>query len=182
MAGKEQSREPVNIEGLVIPEDIKDIKLVNYLRAVRTHLVKNNLREAFAVLQQACVEYPDDPFLLSYFGYLQAVVDKLYRKGVENCMRAIELIKKRALAGGVEYYWFFYLNVGKAYLAAGRKKDAIDAYRKGLQFDKGNRAILKELRTLGVRGKPPISFLDRSHPINKFLGMALHKRKTKRAS
>jgi hypothetical protein len=71
----------------------------------------------------------------------------------------------------------FYLNLGKAYLAAGKKKDAINAFNKGLQHDKSNSDLRKELRGLGMRKKPPVSFLDRANPINKCIGMILQKTK-----
>jgi hypothetical protein len=74
-------------------------------------------------------------------------------------------------------YPVFYLNLGRAYLAAGKKKDAIDAFRKGLQYDNGNSDLRKELRGLGMRKKPPVPFLDRSNPINKYIGMILQKAK-----
>jgi hypothetical protein len=68
-----------------------------------------------------------------------------------------------------------YLNLGRAYVAARRKRDALDAFRKGLEYDKSNREILVEIRALGSRKKAVVPFLDRSNPINKYIGKIVHK-------
>jgi Tfp pilus assembly protein PilF len=73
-----------------------------------------------------------------------------------------------------------YLNLGKAYVAAGKKKNAVTAFNQGLHYDPQHAAIRKELKKLGARKKPPVSFLDRSNPINKYLGKVLNPKKQKR--
>jgi tetratricopeptide (TPR) repeat protein len=65
-----------------------------------------------------------------------------------------------------------YLNLGKIYLMQGRPQEAIAAYRKGL--GKGaNAEIVAELQRIGNRRPPPLSFLGRDHPLNKYLGIIL---------
>jgi tetratricopeptide (TPR) repeat protein len=147
----------------------------DYLRAVKAHLQRGKQKEAFSLLQQAAFQYPDDPFILSYYGCLQALVDKKYRSGVEKCKLALSMIKKQSSFGEDMLYPVFYLNLGRAYLAAGKKKDALDTFGKGLNHDSGNRDILAELRSLGSRKKAPVPFLDRSNPINKYIGLILRK-------
>ncbi|MGE5808925.1 MAG: hypothetical protein ACM32I_07360 [Nitrospirota bacterium] len=68
-------------------------------------------------------------------------------------------------------YPVFYLNLGRAYVAGGKRKEAIEAFQQGLKFDGGNRELWKDLRGLGERKKPPLPFLDRSNPINKYIGI-----------
>lgn len=155
-------------------EHEEELQPIDYIRAVNFHLMRGNQQEAYAVLKQAAVFYPDDPFVLSYYGSLQAIVDKKHRNGIENCTRAIALYKKRALACDVERYAVLYLNLGRVYLAAEKKKDAISAFKKGLQYDHKYSAIVRKLKKLGARERPIVSFLDRSNPINKYLGMILH--------
>jgi len=104
-------------------------------------------------------------------------VDKKYRSGVESCKRALALFEDKGSSGEHVLYPVLYLNLGRSYLAAGKKKDAINAFNKGLQHDKGNSDLRKELRGLGMRKKPPVSFLDRANPINKYIGMVLQKTK-----
>jgi len=155
-------------------EHEEELQPIDYIRAVNFHLMRGNQKEAYAMSKQAAVVYPDNPFVLSNYGSLQAIVDKKYRSGIENCTRAIALYKKKSLNGDVERYAVLYLNLGRVYLAAENKKDAISAFKRGLQYDHKYTAIVKKLQKLGARGKPVVSFLDRSNPINKYLGMILH--------
>lgn len=155
----------------------EEIKPGEYLRAVRSHLRSGKNKEAYGLLLQASVRYPEDPVILSYYGCLQALVDKKFRSGVETCNRAILLLKKQGTSSEEVLYPVFYLNLGRAFVAAGRKKDAIDAFKKGLKYDSGHSDLKKELQGLGVRKQPPVSFLDRSNPINKYIGMILKSEK-----
>jgi len=159
------------------PEGQEEIRASDYLRAVRSHLRNGKHKDAYSFLLQATIQYPDDPLILSYFGCLQAIVDKKYRSGVENCKRAILLLKEKGSFSEEVLYPVFYLNLGRAFVAAGKKKDAIDALKKGLKYDNGNNDLKKELQGLGVRKQPPVPFLDRSNPINKYIGMILKSEK-----
>jgi tetratricopeptide (TPR) repeat protein len=146
----------------------------SYLRLAKANLRSGKQKEAFVLLQQAAVQFPDDPFVLSYFGCLQALVDKKYRSGVETCKRAITLLKGREEDDKEKLYALFYLNLGRAYLAAGKKQDAISAFTSGIKYDNHNNDLQQELHGIGKRKQPPVSFLDRSNPINKYIGMILH--------
>ena len=150
-------------------------KPADYLRAARTHLRNNEQKKAFVLLQQAAVQFPDEPVILSYFGCLQALVDKKYRSGIETCKRAFTLLKGKEIDDVEKFYPLFYLNLGRAYLAAKKKQDAINAFTSGLKYDRSYSELLKELRGLGVRKQPPIPLLGRSNPINKYIGLLLHK-------
>ena len=158
-------------------EDSSDIKRSDYLRIVRTHLRNKEQKEAFKVLQQAAVQFAEDPLIMSYFGCLLAVVDKKYRSGVEACKQAISLLQARDLFEEEALYPVFYLNLARAYRAAGKKSDAIAALHDGLTYEPGSAELKKELREIGVRKSPAVPFLDRSNPINKYIGMLLHKPK-----
>ena len=46
--------------------------------------------------------------------------------------------------------------------------------RAGLKIDRHNPQLLALIKELGVRSRPVLSFLDRSHPINRFLGRIRH--------
>jgi tetratricopeptide (TPR) repeat protein len=159
------------------PDPAEEIKPAAYLRAVKAHLRSGKHKDAFGLLLRASVQFPDEPLILSYYGCLQAIVDKKHRSGVEACKRAIALFKGKKSPGEEVLYPVFYLNLGRAYLAAGKKKDAVDAFHKGLQYDKSNSDLRKELRGLGMRKPPPVPFLDRANPINKYIGMILQKTK-----
>ena len=151
-------------------------------RLVKAHLREGKQREAFMLLQEAVSIYPNEPTLMSYYGYLLATVDRKYRMGIDTCLKAIENLRalekrceKRDVSGA---YPVFYCNLGKAYSAAGKRKESLDALSKGLSCDPSNGDIKKELQRMGVRRKkPPLPFLNRSNPINKYLGIALYRRK-----
>ena len=153
--------------------DVEEVKPSDYLRAVKANLRNGKQKEAFVLLQQAAVRFPDEPLILSYYGCFQALVDKKYRSGVETCKRAIAMLRHKGAFEEELLYPVFYLNLGRAYLSAGKKPDAIEAYTRGLKYDNSNSDLRRELRGLGLRKAPPVPFLDRSNPINKYVGLIL---------
>jgi len=157
-------------------EQEKALRPVEYIRIMNGYLMKGNKRSAYAVIQRALVMHPEDIFVLSYYGYLQAIMDKKYRSGVDNCTKAIVQLKKTASPSKEILYPLLYLNLGRAYLAAGKKKNAVVAFNQGLYHDPEYAAIQKELQKLGKRKRPAVSFLDRSNPVNKYLGKVLKKK------
>ncbi len=150
-----------------------------YLRKVQLLLLKERQREAYKLLQEGLKIYADDPFLLSYHGYLKTCMERRYRSGIEDCTRALSLFQKKMLRdevdGAESTKSVLYLNLGKAYLAAGKRKSAFEAFHKGLQSDKRNIELLSELQKMGIRKLPPLPFLNRSNPVNACLGRMLHK-------
>jgi tetratricopeptide (TPR) repeat protein len=146
----------------------------DYMGEVKEFLKKKNKKSALRVLHEAIELYPDDPFLLSYYGCLEAVANKNYKSGIDTCHRAIESLKRRVPFGEEFFFPVFYLNLGRAYLAAGKKKEAVESFSRGLSADKENSDLLWEIKKLGVRRKPVVPFLKRSNPINKYIGQLLH--------
>ncbi len=65
-----------------------------------------------------------------------------------------------------------YLNLGRVFLAAGRRDQAIRAFRQGLKFGNDPK-IRRHLDQLGLRKPEPIPALDRNNPLNKYLGLLL---------
>ena len=145
-----------------------------YLEEVKELLKGKNKRAALRVLSEAMEHYPDDPFILSYYGCLDAIANRNYRDGIDACLLAIEGLKKKVPFGEDFFFPVFYLNLGRAYLAAGKRKEAMTAFNKGLAVDTQNKDILWEIRKLGIRQKPPVPFLQRSNPINRYIGIMLH--------
>jgi len=173
---EQDNKKNAESEGGSAPHNPREVaKPGEYLRAVKAHLQRGDQKEAFSLLQDAALQYPDDPFILSYYGCLQALVGRKYRTGVEKCKQAISMIQKESSFGEDLLYPVFYLNLGRAYVAAGKKKDALEAFERGLKYDNNNRDILMEVRGLGSRKKAVVPFLDRSNPINKYVGLILHK-------
>jgi tetratricopeptide (TPR) repeat protein len=146
----------------------------DYLDEAKKSLRSKNKRAALRILNEALEHYPDDPFILSYYGCLEAVANKNYTLGIETCEMALENLKQRVPFGQEFFYPVFYLNLGRAYLAAGRKDEAIGAFNRGIQIDGENKDLIWEIKKLGTRRKPAIPFLKRSNPLNKYIGMLLH--------
>ncbi len=151
------------------------LKLIEYLGQVKAYLRAAKQEAAFALLQQSLVYFPNEPVLLSYYGLLLVLVYKRYRIGIETCQRAIEKLKKEGSIDE-EMYPVLYYNLGKSFAAAGKRKEALEALKIGLAYDWGNNDIKKELLSMGMRKKTPsIPFLDRSNPLNKYIGIMLYK-------
>jgi tetratricopeptide (TPR) repeat protein len=174
MAGMDDSKRSLNRGEAAMSRSDQEITPAGYLREAKALLAKGRTRDAYQLLQAAVVQYPGRPFLLSYFGYLTASLEGKYRNGIESCKEAILLFEKKALRGeeGFEerFKAILYLNLGRAYNAGGQKKDGFETLQKGLRFDKQNRELLAELQRMGVRKYVPLSFLDRSNPINALVG------------
>ncbi len=158
--------------------DSETMTPAEYFLRVKEYLRKGKLRRAFELLEAAMISFPNEPILLSYYGCLLAIVDRKYKRGIAICQKAIEKLQVKTFCDESIGYSLCYYNLGKAYSTAGKRKESLDAFNIGLSYDPGNDDIQKELRRMRVRKrKPPIPFLDRSHPLNKYLGIALYKRK-----
>ena len=146
----------------------------NYLKEVKDFLQRRNTKSALELLTYGLKQYPDEPFLLSYYGCLESIVHKNYSYGIDTCKRAIELLNEKMPFGQDFFYPIFYLNLGRAYLSSDDKKRAFEALQKGLSYDKDNKDILWEMTKLGKRKKPVIPYLKRTNPLNKYIGRILH--------
>ena len=155
-------------------DSAKEMTAAQYLRLAKANLRSGKEKDAFMLLQQASVRFPENPVIISYFGCLQTLVDRKYRSGIETCTQALDLLKNSEEEEKEELYALLYLNLGRAYVAAGKKQDAINTFIRGLKHDSRNSDLHQELHRMGRRKQPPISFLDRSNPINKLIGMILH--------
>lgn len=120
--------------------------------------------EALQWLEKA-VAVKKTPRTCAYLAYCQAKEQGKYREAIALCMEAMKEEPKNSE---------IYLNLGRVYLLAGQKKGAIRAFDLGLRYEK-NPQIVNELVLLGRRKAPPLPFLPRSNPINKYLGKLLKK-------
>ena len=146
-----------------------------YLEEVQHLLRKGNGKSAMNSLRHALEKFPDDLFLLSYYGYLLAVIENNPKEGIKICEDTLRTLKTSMPLGSEFFYPIFYLNLGRAYMKGNRRRDAVQAFQEGLKNDPENRDILWEMQKLGRRKKPPFTFLSRSNPFNIYLGKLLNK-------
>ena len=130
----------------------------------RKALNKEDFEAALAHLEIA-LELNDNPCWYSYVGYCIAKGRGEFRTGVDLCQMALEMEPENPVHN---------LNLGKVYLASGNKKKAQLAFRDGLAKG-GNEEILRMLVEFGMRNAPVFTSLPRSNPLNKFLGILLHR-------
>jgi tetratricopeptide (TPR) repeat protein len=157
-----------------LPDQPAEVPAVEYIKAARTHLWNGRHKEAYGILLRASAIYPSHPIILSYLGWLQGVVDKKYKSGLATCRRAFVQFKTSDPQSAARVYPILYLNLGKTFLANGRKKEAVESFRKGLQHDRSNAELKKEMKLLGTRKQPPIALLSRSNLLNRIIGNLLH--------
>ena len=86
-----------------------------------------------------------------------------YKEAVALCNEAIRMEPKETR---------HFLLMGRIYLLAGRKKEAIRAFNLGLRHG-ASPEIRAELNKLGTRKQPPLPFLARENPLNIFFGKLL---------
>lgn len=144
-----------------------------YFDEVKQLLRRGNSKSALATLEQALDKFPGDPFFLSYYGCLVAHVENKPKEGIKICEDAIKELNKSIPFGSDFFYPVFYLNLGRAHMKGNDKKGAISAFKRGLKIDPDNSDLLWEMKKLGMRKSPPVPFLKRSNPINKYIGMLI---------
>jgi len=138
---------------------------VEDLFAKGVHALENDhIYLALSCFEQAA-SLEKTPLSCSYLAYCLAKVRSQYPDAISLC--------KEALAeepGNSRHY----LHLGRIYVMAGQRNKALSILRQGLKCE-DNSDLLRELTLLGERKYPVFRSLDRSHPLNKFLGIALNK-------
>lgn len=142
----------------VVPQDESRKMLSRAMEA----FAAGEIQSALAQLERA-LKIVDNPLMHSYLGYCIAKERGQVRKGRDLCLSSIELEPENPV---------HYLNLAKVYQVGGEKVEALAALRKGMAAG-GSEEIVALLETIGLRKPPPISFLSRDNPLNKYLGIFL---------
>ena len=110
--------------------------------------------------QQNCPLQPSMRYL-SYFGLCLAFATNRLDEAQRLCEKAA-----RREFYNPDVHW----NLGRVALMRGDRQGAYKAFRCGLEID-GNHAGLRfQIRRLGVRKRPVLPALGRSHPLNRLAG------------
>lgn len=126
------------------------------------HLANGDTLSALSCFEKA-IKIEDKPAIWSYFAFCIAKERGQLSKAISLCGEAI---KKDPVNSA------HYLNLGRIYLLANKKAEAINIFREGLNYE-ANQQIVDELNRLIIRKPPVIPFLKRDNPINKYLGIIL---------
>jgi tetratricopeptide (TPR) repeat protein len=134
-----------------------------FLRA-RKELDEGNVLAALAGLEKA-LKINDDPRWHSCLGFCIAKERGHVTRGLELCRSALERDPDT-----VEHY----LYLGRVYLLAGNKVEALKVLRQGMQKE-ANPEIAAQLAAIGNRKPPVLSALSRDNLLNKWLGYILNR-------
>jgi len=102
-----------------------------------------------------------NPFYLSYRGLALAAAQQKWDEAEELCDGALRMKRTQPE---------LYLNLAEVYRLAGRRQDAIETLMRGLPMTKQDPRLKKVLAKFGVRRPPVLTFLDRTHFLNRKLG------------
>jgi tetratricopeptide (TPR) repeat protein len=130
------------------------------------YLRDGNSEEALQHARRALGIAPKNPFYLSYTGLLAALAESRYGDAETLCREALGMKVNHAQ---------LYLNLAEVYQQAGRTGEAIDTLEKGLVSAGRDFRIRRALERIGVRRSPVLTFLHRSHPMNRTLGRLRHR-------
>jgi len=127
-------------------------------------LGRNNVLAALNCMEIATRCW-SNPLWYSCLGYCIANQRGHLTRAFDLCRTAIEHDPQNQL---------HYLYLGKVYLIAGEKGEALKAFKQCMYLG-GNLELERILESFGVRKSPVISFLSRDNPLNKFLGILLYR-------
>ena len=132
----------------------------NELFTMGMESLKNGDAGAALDYLEKAVSLERNPLYCSNLAICLAKEKREFKKAVSLCNEAIKKDPKNSL---------HFLNLGRIHLLANQKKDAIRIFNMGLRYGE-NRDLIAELKRFDRRRSPPIPFLDRGNPVNKFLG------------
>jgi predicted Zn-dependent protease len=142
-----------------------DAGLPDFKECLR-HLRERHPKEALLHVRRALGIDPKNPFYLSYAGLLAALTEQRFGDAELLCLEAL---------GMQHNHPQLYLNLAEVYQNAGRPQEAIGILDKGLASAGRDFRIRRAREKIGTRRRPVLSFLSRSHPLNKTLGKLRHR-------
>jgi len=108
---------------------------------------------------------------LSYYGLLLTLERRQIREGLRFCREAVTQ---------ESYNPDLRCNLGRVLMQAGRRKEAYQAFQRGLKLQADHPSLRRNVRVLGIRRRPLVPFLDRANPINIFFGRLRSSQKVSR--
>lgn len=97
----------------------------------------------------------------SFLGYGLAREQRRFEEGLNLCRLALRRDYSEAEN---------HLNIARLHLLLSNRKHAVKAVAEGLEFHPGHPGLEELRRDMGHRARPPLRFLGRSNPVNRWLG------------
>jgi Flp pilus assembly protein TadD len=126
----------------------------------------NYAGRALPHMQRAMELDRNNPYYMSYLGVVLARSEQKWGEAEKLCDAAVRMKRNQAQ---------LYLNLAEVYAQAGRKDDAVDALQAGLKYARRDVRLTIAMNRLTRRREPVLSFLNRTHPVNRQLGMIRHR-------
>ena len=126
----------------------------------------NYAGRALPHMQRAMELDRNNPYYMSYLGVVLARSEQKWGEAKRLCDAAVRMKRNQAQ---------LYLNLAEVYAQAGRKDDAVDALQAGLKYARRDVRLTIAMNRLTRRREPVLSFLNRTHPVNRQLGMIRHR-------
>jgi Flp pilus assembly protein TadD len=126
----------------------------------------NYAGRALPHMQRAMELDRSNPYYMSYLGVVLARSEQKWGEAERLCDAAVRMKRNQAQ---------LYLNLAEVYAQAGRKDDAVDALQAGLKYARRDVRLTIAMNRLTRRREPVLSFLTRTHPVNRQLGMIRHR-------
>ena len=117
-------------------------------------------------LQRAVELDKNNPYYMSYLGVVLARSEKKWAEAEKLCDSAVRLKRNQAQ---------LYLNLAEVYNTAGRRDDAVEALQAGMKFARRDVRLSIAMNKLIHRRPPVFSFLKRTHPVNRQVGLLRHR-------
>ena len=131
---------------------------------------RGDARKALAMIERAAANIKDTsqlpPRTLAAYGLALALGR---RRSLNEALGFCHLAVQRDMVDPQIYY-----ALGRVYLTANRKAEAIRALETGIRLDPGHRGLRYERSRLGVRAAPVLSFVGRGNVLNRVLGRVRH--------
>jgi predicted Zn-dependent protease len=134
-------------------------------RAGLAYLRGGDAHKALPHLRSALDQEPSNPFYISYMGVAIAAAEQKWAEAEKMCHSAMRMNRRQAQ---------LYLNLAEVYVAADRKQDAADILARGLHYAPHDLRLKMALDRLAMRRPPVLTFLPRTHTINRNLGRLRH--------
>lgn len=108
----------------------------------------------------------NNPYYMSYLGVVLARTERKWIEAEKLCDSAVRMKRNQAQ---------LYLNLADVYKSAGRRDDAVEALQAGLKFARRDVRLNIAMNRLVPRRAPVLTFLRRTNPINRQLGILRHR-------